>query len=910
MSYLKIQFSAENISVDQIDVTGGIVANKNLSIFGNDTEKESDKILRDLAMEIKSNFKNYIGATVVGNINSNYSNSIVDISGVKCDAKLLFSDVLNIPVISDYNTYSIKSYDEIKKSFEEQEKYNVWNIEYYGYTGGKRERSKESLLTVGNGYLGIRGALTETKASNNNYPGTYVAGMYNKLTTNVAGRDVVNEDFVNLPNAQFLTIKVDGAEIYEPNKDKVIELKRVLNLKTSELVTKLIGEDNEGNQFEITTKKIVNMFNSHEYAISYSVKPLNFSKNIEIISEIDGQIINYGVERYRSLSSNHLTHILEETNENISSLLVETNQSKIKIAQTSIINSIEGNQLNLTNSSEKGKVNTKILFEGKENKIIEIEKIVSVYTSLETEGDVLEKSKLNINKNRKYGDVLLDSENEWKKLWNKVDIKVSGDMLSQKLIRIHTFHLLVSGSENNNLLDASITARGLHGEAYRGHIFWDEIFILPFYFVHFPKTARQILMYRYKRLDAARIYAKENGYKGAMFPWQSGSDGSEETQTVHLNPISGEWGDDYSCFQRHVSLAVAYNVFQYVNVTNDVDFMKKYGLEMILEVARFWSSKAKKDDKTGRYTIDKVMGPDEFHESYPGTHEGGLRNNAYTNMMVVWLFEQIPGILSSLGELSTEIRNKIKFTDEELERLDDIKHKLSLEINDEGIIAQYEGYFKLKELDWDYYKEKYGNIYRMDRLLKAEGESADYYKVAKQADTLMTFYNLNKETIDDILNDLNYKLPENYLEKNLEYYLARTSHGSTLSRVVHAQLAQIVNNKNLSWELFLDAVGSDYNDIQGGTTAEGIHTGVMAATLVVALSTYAGIDLRAKTLEVNPKMPDAWKDISFNVMFRGIDFKFYISHSEIKVKSNKDTKILIKGKDIKLEENKEIIINY
>nr|WP_159084381.1 hypothetical protein [Dongshaea marina] len=274
-------------------------------------------------------------------------------------------------------------------------------------------------------------------------------------------------------------------------------------------------------------------------------------------------------------------------------------------------------------------------------------------------------------------------------------------------------------------------------------------------------------------------------------------------------------GDDYSCLQRHVSLAVAYNVWLYVNITYDLAFMKDYGAEMMLEVARFWSSKATLDPNTGRYNIDKVMGPDEFHEAYPGSDHGGLSNNAYTNMMVTWLFEQIPALLEQLGDDAHKVTDKIGFSLEELKRLDEIKHKLTLEISNQGIISQYEGYQELKELDWDHYREKYGNIYRMDRLLKAEGKSADDYKVAKQADTLMTFYNLHPQKIDEILGDLNYQLPENYLEKNLEYYLARTSHGSTLSRVVHAQLAQMVRNETLSWDLFLDALGSDYNDIQG-----------------------------------------------------------------------------------------------
>ena len=601
---------------------------------------------------------------------------------------------------------------------------------------------------------------------------------------------------------------------------------------------------------------------------------------------------------------------MQEAVGTLSTLVVETNQSKTKVAQSADFKLVNGTVLDTENLTAEGRTTTKLTVDAKENEVYTVEKIVAVFTTLETEGDVVAKSKELASKGRTFENVKSDANTGWAKLWDKVDIKVSGDMLSQKLMRIHSFHLLVSGSPNNNNLDASITARGLHGEAYRGHIFWDEIFILPFYDVHFPATAKQILMYRYKRLEAARVYAKENGYEGAMFPWQSGSDGSEETQTVHLNPISGEWGDDYSCFQRHVSLAVAYNVWQYVNVTGDTAFMEQYGAEMILEVARFWSSKATKNETTGRYTIDKVMGPDEFHEAYPGTHQGGLRNNAYTNMMVVWLFEQIPVILEELGSKATEIRNKVNFTDAELQKLEDVKHKLSLEIDKDGIIAQYEGYFELKELDWDYFREKYGNVYRMDRLLKAEGKSADDYKVAKQADTLMTFYNLNKEKIDEILTDLDYTLPENYLEKNLEYYLARTSHGSTLSRVVHAQLAQMVNNEKLSWELFLDAVGSDYNDIQGGTTAEGIHTGVMAATLVVALSTYAGIDLREKLLVVNPHMPKAWNDIEFKMSFKGVEFKFEISHSAVKVIADKATEIVVKGNNVNLEANKLTEIKY
>ena len=406
MGYLKIKFSVGNAIVEQIEDGGKTLNSKSFSFFGNDT----DKMLRQLGAEIKEGFSDYVGAIVYGTQESAYSKSVIEFNGEKADAKLLLADTLNVPVLSGVDT---NSYGELISKFSDQSKYNVWNIEYYGYTGGKRERSKESLLTVGNGYLGVRGALTESKASDDNYPGTYVASMYNKLVTEVAGRDVVNEDFVNLPNAQFITIQVDGAEIYEPNKDKVIELQRELNLQSSLLTTKMIGEDNKGNRFEIVTKKVANMENPHEYAISYTIKPLNFSKKITIISEIDAQIVNYGVERYRSLSSNHLNYISQEVIGTLSTLVVETNQSKTKVAQSADLKLVNGAALNTENLISEGRTTTKITIEAKENELYTVEKIVAVFTTLETKGNVVEKSKELASKERTFENVKLDANIGW-----------------------------------------------------------------------------------------------------------------------------------------------------------------------------------------------------------------------------------------------------------------------------------------------------------------------------------------------------------------------------------------------------------------------------------------------------------------------------------------------------------------
>jgi trehalose/maltose hydrolase-like predicted phosphorylase len=473
-----------------------------------------------------------------------------------------------------------------------------------------------------------------------------------------------------------------------------------------------------------------------------------------------------------------------------------------------------------------------------------------------------------------FDQIIVDSAIVWRKLWKTIDIGIEGDRLSQKMIRLHLYHLLSTTSPHNENLDFSIPARGLHGEAYRGHIFWDEMFILPVFFIHFKEIAKSVLMYRYRRLDEARKYAKENGYKGAMFPWQSGSSGKEETQKYHLNPANGEWGDDNSCLQRHVSLAIAYNIIQYHHINQDDEFMLDYGAEMLIDICRFWESKTVFNEKTQRYSIDKVMGPDEFHEMYADAKEGGLRDNAYSNVMTVWMFERTAAYFNALNKEQKDILcAKCKFSESEIATWMKIAQKMNLVISEDGIISQYDGYFDLKELDWEGYKKKYGNIYRMDRILKAENLSPDEYKVAKQADTLMLFYNLNADEVTSIINKLGYKLPEDYIARNLQYYLARTSHGSTLSRVVHSYLANQINEKELGWNMFRDAVTSDFSDIQGGTTAEGIHTGVMAGTVWITLSTYAGIDLKGDLVKINPSLPKHWKSLKFEFNFKNSTYK-------------------------------------
>lgn len=847
-----------------------------------------------------------IFTTAADNLKCSYDRCVVvedAVSGVQAGKNGHFGLVLGIArennenelyengadiVVDDMSCFGILN---INDWFSEISEIDQWTLTYHGYDP-KKERSREALMTVGNGYFGIRGAMEETKANPANYPGTYMAGMYNRLTTKVSGRDIENEDFVNLPNWLPITFKIDDGEWFNPNNnDKLIDIERNLDLRNGQLTRGFFIDDFEKLQLvEVCSKRFASMKNRFVAASSYSIAPLCHTKKITIKSEIDGTVVNEGVERYKTLNSKHLDIVDQGVKDDKMFVIVKTNQSNHKVAEVVYhkIYSESGNVKVETEISE-GKATLLITVDVNFGEEVCVEKIVAICSDKDDfVDDALQTAMNAIDKKDTYDSLLEQSSKEWDKIWKKIDIQIENDRWSQKLLRLHLYHLIVSMSPFNADIDASITARGLHGEAYRGHIFWDELFILPFYDLQMPQVAKSMLMYRYRRLAEARKYAEAHGYRGAMYPWQSGSNGREETQIVHLNPLTGEWGDDNSSLQRHVSLAIAYDIWDYYWITRDIKFLKQYGSEMFFEIARFWASMTKFNPKSNRFEIEGVMGPDEFHEQYPNAEKGGLKDNAYTNVMVAWLFKKCADIFDLIGIHGVDKK--------EIEEWQNIASKLNLVINNEGIIAQYDGYFDILELDWDAYRQKYGNIYRLDRILKAEGKSPDAYKVAKQADALMIFYNLNKEEVDKLLINLNYSLPNDYLQKNLQYYLNRTSHGSTLSRVVHSRLAAMTGNFDLSWTLYQDALTSDYNDIQGGTTSEGIHAGVMAGTVLIALNTFAGLNYRNEILHLNPNLPKQWKSMKFNLTFKGIHYSFEIASNKIKVKTNKKAQIVINGK--------------
>ena len=764
-----------------------------------------------------------------------------------------------------------------------------WTIVYERFEPAE-EALRETLCTLGNGYFATRGAVPESVASKIHYPGTYIAGLYNRLATHIAGRTIVNEDMVNCPNWVFLTFKIGNGEWFYPSTARILSFKQKLDMRKGILSRKIRFQNRKGHKTFVEMNRIVHMDNPHFGAFEYIIIPENYNEWVTVRTMLDGTVLNAGVERYRQLNSKHWkASSLGSFERNGIFLSMKTSRSKIEVAQAA--------KTRIFASEREIKPGIRYLMKGKERigqefkffararSSYRIEKIVSIYTSKD-EGivDPVSSSIAALAKPLRFKKLLGTHQKRWEELWKKFDIKIEGHTFSQRILRFHIFHLLQIASVHNTKIDAGLPARGLHGEAYRGHIFWDEIFAMHLYDLHLPDITKALLLYRYRRLPKAREYAKAEGYKGAMFPWQSGSSGKEETQTVHLNPLSGEWGPDHSQRQRHISFAICYNAWQYWKRTGDFGFLVRYGAELILSIARFWGSLVKYDSNEERYYTKGVMGPDEFHEKLPGSSRPGLKNNAYTNFMVVWTLLRAQEVIRLLPEGNKRrIMKKIKLEQKELSRWDRIAHKMKMAINDKGIISQFEGYLDLKELDWQGYKSEYENIQRLDRILKAEGESPDAYKVSKQADLLMIFYLFPPFEIEAIFKRLGYNLEKDTLRKNYNYYVRRTSHGSTMSKVTHCFIALALGKPKRAWEGYIDVLESDIYDTQGGTTPEGIHVGVMGGSIDIAIRGFAGVRVAEDRIIIEPRLPMKWRSMKFGFAYKGIWISLIITKRQVSV---------------------------
>jgi trehalose/maltose hydrolase-like predicted phosphorylase len=623
--------------------------------------------------------------------------------------------------------------------------------------------------------------------------------------------------------------------------------------------------------------------------------PENWSADVTVHSALDGRVVNAGAKLYERFTNQHIAPVSSgSAGEDSVYLLVRTIQSELRVSMAARTRAfVNGERSRVAPRLLEGTdcVGEEFVVGAREGEVLKLEKVVTLYTSKDPAiSECGLASRKTLSRAGSFDSVMSEHVRAWRQLWRRFDVHLepaaAGFAVNlPMLLRLNMFHLLQAASLNSVGLDIGVPARGWTGEAYQGHVFWDELFIFPTLTFRTPEITRSLLMYRYRRLDEARAAATAAGYAGAMFPWQSGSDGQEETQELNFNPRSQRWVPDNTFLQRHVGSAIAYNVWHFFQVTHDVEFLQYFGAELILEIARFWSSIAHLNEDRGRYEIHGVMGPDEFHDGYPDAEEPGLRNNAYTNIMAVWVLRRALDVLELLPDIRrTDLSTRLALSTEEVERWRDLCERMFVPFHDDGIISQFEGYEGLEELDWEAYRMRYDNIQRLELILEAEGDSANRYKVSKQADVLMLFYLFSSEELGELFRGLGYSFEYETIPRNVAYYDRRSSHGSTLSRVVHAWvLARSDRPRAMAY--FAEALQSDVSDIQGGTTAEGIHLGAMASTVDLVQRVSTGIEVTSDVLRLNPRLPQELERLDMRIRYRGHTLDLKLMRDKLSVRS-------------------------
>ncbi|MCX6498713.1 MAG: family 65 glycosyl hydrolase, partial [Arthrobacter sp.] len=584
-----------------------------------------------------------------------------------------------------------------------------WLLVYEGFDPA-HEGHREALTTLGNGYMATRGAAPEHRGGAIHYPGSYLAGVYNRLASVVQGQRTVDEHMVNIPDWLHLDVRIEDGAWWSEGGLLLRRERRTLDLKRALLTREALLEDVDGRRLRLVQRRVVSMAEPHLAALETVLTADGWSGSISVRSGCDTAVTNSNVPADALLSKRHLAAV-EVTEaaggQNAAdrgavglSVQVQTSQSRIGIALA--IRTDASGPANSTFEQLDGLYTHRFELPAGDGAAVTVTKTVTVASSRDHAiSSPLTGAEAVLARSGGFEALLAEHQNAWSLLLAPFIIESDAPSQAQLILNLHVFHLLQTLTAHTAELDAGVPARGLHGEGYRGHVFWDELFVLPVLNSRLPALARELIDYRWRRLGPARDAARAAGLRGALFPWQSGSDGTEQTPKLLYNKLSGHWIPDHSHLQRHVGLAVAYNAWQYFEATQDRGWLTQHGAELIVDVARLFASMADHDAADDRFHLRGVMGPDEYHTGNPGDPGGGLDDNAYTNIMAAWVFDQAEWIMRSVqGFDMKDLRARLGIPTAEITHWARLSRRMFVPFLAGGIISQFAGYGELRELDW------------------------------------------------------------------------------------------------------------------------------------------------------------------------------------------------------------------
>lgn len=757
----------------------------------------------------------------------------------------------------------------------------AWSLVFDGYDP-EDEGHREALCALGNGCFVTRAATTDAIADDIHYPGTYRAGIYNRAITTIEGEASEDTSIVNLPNWLPLTFRINEGDWFSIDRVEILAYRQMLDLQQGILYRDVQFCDSQGRQTSLKEQRFVSMAQPHLAGLQLEIMAENWSGELEIRSAIDGRVNNTNVKRYEPFNPQHLepiaTGIMEP--EGIW-LTVRTMQSRIEVSLAARTRVATANQLTTlvrTHDREDQLMGERLKLQVDQGATVQIEKTAALYTSRDfaiSESAIAAQEA--IREAPDFAELLTAHQSIWKRLWMRCDVDIQ-PVENLRALRLHIFHTLQSISPHTADLDAGVPSRGWHGEDYRGHIFWDETFVLPFLVCRFPEIARSMLFYRYRRLGAAKTLARQQGYRGALYPWRSASTGREETPRFQFNLQSKRWVRDHTNLQRHINAVIACNLWHYYNFTNDLSFLEDYGAEMMVEIARFWASVSTYSPNLDRFEIHGVVGPDEYHTAYPNAEAPGIHNNTYTNVMAAWTLCRTKEMLDFLPpSIQGELCDRLHLSQEELDHWDTISRKMRVVFHGDGILSQYEGFDSLKPFDVKPFENESVNL-----ILEEKGDNVNHYRVAKQADTAMLFFLLPEHELIPLMERLGYTFDRTGIQQTIAYHLQHTVHESSLSRLVYAgALAQC--DPEQSWEFFMETLFADTSGASSSEAKNGIHLGAMAGAVHLLQHHYLGLRIRDHQVCFDPSLPTSLRQFRMNIEFRDNDLEIAVVQGQLKI---------------------------
>lgn len=714
----------------------------------------------------------------------------------------------------------------------------MWKI-IEGTFDPNKQHHKETVFTIGNGYLSTRGAFEER------YPAemraTFLHGVFDDAP-------VVFTELANAPDWLELDIFLAG-EHFRLNQGTLLSFTRTLDLHTATLTRDLRWRSPRGRESHLVFERFASLADEHLCMVKVTITPENYSGRIDVRAGLSGEVDN--------LKLKHWDWVGQDVRAPEAWLQVQTIKTKIELsAAMKLSMAVPGHKSRMTRWDVHNHPALAVSSNVDKGETAAVVKWFTQYTNRDVKHPLKQARQALRNYSQQDWPQLWEAHCQaWESEWDRCDIMIEGDDEAQLAVRFNIFQLLIAAPRHDE--HVNIGAKTLSGYGYRGHAFWDtEIFMLPFFIYTRPEIARNLLSYRWHNLSGAREKARANGFRGAQFPWESAGTGEEVTPTWVPNPADRTsliriWTGD---IEVHISADISYAIWKYWQATGDEVFLLERGAEVILETARFWSSRAEWQDDLGRYEISDIIGPDEYHDH--------VDNNVYTNALARWNLQTALHLYDWLKEQHPsawkKLNRRVKLAEKELEKWRHVIEHIYLPFDPQTkLVEQFEGYFQRRDVNLAELEPRTDSV---QALFGIEGANAT--QVLKQPDVLMLMYLLP------------YLYDHETLLANYAYYNARTDHtfGSSLGPSIQSIVACKADDPG-AYEHFIRAARADLFNVRNNA-GDGIHGASAGGLWQAVVFGFAGLEHTSDGWQAHPHLPDGWTRIAFKIVDHGKELVF------------------------------------